>query len=44
MADVKISVSILSEATTAHALIQSLASHQTDSAVLVSSADILQIH
>ena len=39
---VKISVSIQSEVTTAHVLIQSLASHQTDSTVLVSSANILQ--
>ena len=39
---VKISVSIQSEVTTAHALIQSLASRQTDSTVLVSSANILQ--
>ena len=41
MADVKISVSIQSEATTAHALIQNLASHQTVTTVLVSSANIL---
>ena len=45
MVIVKISVSILSEVSTAHALIQSLASHQTDSTVLVSSAGIiLQVH
>ena len=43
MLDVKTSVSILSEVTTAHALIQSIASHQTNSTVLVSSANIEQV-
>lgn len=38
--DVKTCVSILSEVTTAHALIQSIASHQTNSTVLVKSANI----